>query len=90
MNNEAVEMPLIESDPVQELPPLPKSKYNGVSFARNVNKWVCKALLNPDENGKRKLKHIGYFSNDYDAAVARNEYIEANGLKCRKSKIDEV
>ena len=80
-----------EEAPKAEIPkePLPKSKYNGVSFAKINQKWVAKALLNPDENGKRKLKHIGYFEKDLDAALARNKYIEENGLTCRKSKIED-
>lgn len=86
---EKVEVTEVESS-TPESTPLPKSKYNGVSFARRVGKWACKVLLNEDENGKRKLKHVGYFDNDYDAAVARNQYIDEHNLKCRKTKLEEV
>lgn len=69
--------------------PVPKSKYKGVCFYRKNSKWAATALLNPDDQGKRKLKHIGYYLDDREAAIARNRYIEENGLVCRKTKIDD-
>lgn len=40
-----------------------KSKYNGVSWSTFHNKWRSQIWI----NGKRK--HLGYFSNDYDAHI---------------------
>ena len=69
--------------------PIPKSPYKGVSYTRATKKWSAKALSNPDENGKRKLLHVGYFQDDKEAALARDKYIVENNLKCRRQQFED-
>ncbi|WP_280755930.1 HNH endonuclease [Paenibacillus sp. LBL] len=43
------------------------SKYKGVYFYKNLNKWKAQIEI------KGKKKHLGYFENEQDAAVAYNK-----------------
>ena len=54
------------------------SKYNGVSFTKNMNKWNSYYMIN------RKRINIGYFENEIDAAKAYNNTVlelNKNGSK---------
>ena len=44
------------------------SGYKGVTFDKNQGKW--KAYRSVKECGKSKTKHLGYFSDEEDAAAA--------------------
>ena len=68
----------------------PQSPFNGVSFHNPTQKWVPSVLMNVDANGKRKLKNLGYFENDLEAAQVRNKFIEENQLTCKPSKVEGV
>lgn len=68
---------------------LPKSVYKGVSYFKITDKWVAKVSLNADENGKRKLKHVGYFKTDLEAAIARDNYIVEHSLNVKRDKEGE-
>ena len=46
------------------------SMYLGVSWHKLKNKWICRVR---DENSK--LKHLGYFENEKEAAQKYNNYI---------------
>ena len=46
------------------------SMYLGVSWHKLKNKWICRVR---DENSK--LKHLGYFENEKEAAQTYNNYI---------------
>jgi len=45
------------------------SKYRGVRWRPNNKKWVARARLN------YKLYHLGYFTNEVEAALAYDEFI---------------
>ena len=60
------------------------SQYIGVCWDKPLNKWRCQAQ---DANGK--LKHLGYFVNEKDAALTYNQYVSANFPEFGKlNKID--
>jgi hypothetical protein len=46
------------------------SKYTGVSWCKSKNKWVSRIYIN------KKIKHIGYFINEYDAYLS---YLKEKG-----------
>ena len=51
------------------------SKYRGICFEKRNNKWkVCCSL-----NGK--LKHIGYYKTEIEAAEAYNNFVRENNLE---------
>ncbi len=60
----------------------PSSKYKGVSFIKQHNKWRAAIAIN------KRIKHLGYFENEIDAAIAYNkaaveyfkEYANINSL----------
>ena len=44
------------------------SRYKGVSFSKHANKWCARIVLNG------KGKHLGYFTNEKQAAETYNEF----------------
>lgn len=50
------------------------SKYKGVSFDKNSNKWACYFQIDS------KKKHIGLFNTELEAGQAYNKYLEDNNL----------
>lgn len=69
---------------------VPKSNFNGISFHKPTRKWIISVLLNKNEEGKRKIKTVGYHDDDLEAATLRNSYIKENGLECRPCNLDTV
>ena len=51
------------------------SKYKGVCFFKRTQQWIAYVTV----NGKRI--HLGYFSDEIDAARARDAYIQKEGLQ---------
>ncbi len=51
-----------------------KSKYRGVSFHKQANKWEARIWID------RKQKYIGRYETEIDAAKAFNDFILTNGL----------
>lgn len=68
----------------------PQSPFKGVSFHKPTNRWVPSVLMNEDETGKRKLKNLGYFDSDLEAALAKNKFIEEHNLTAKKAVIEGV
>ena len=57
------------------------SKYTGVSWNKNQNKWVSKIKT------KNKQKHLGTFENEYDAHLAyQSELKRINSFQIKPSK----
>jgi group I intron endonuclease len=54
--------------------PNASSKYYGVSFNKNSKKWIACVYYNNSRN------FLGYFDNEYDAALSRDNYIIKNRL----------
>lgn len=52
-----------------------KSGYRGVSFDKKMNKWSAQIYLN------NKKKHLGYFKEAIDGAIAYDKYILDNSLE---------
>jgi len=50
------------------------SQYRGVCWYKMTKKWKADCIIN------RKDKHIGYFDNELDAAIARDAYWFSQGL----------
>lgn len=50
------------------------SQHRGVSWYKRTKKWKADCFVNG------KFKHIGYFDNEFDAAVARDAYWFSQGL----------
>ncbi len=51
-----------------------KSKYRGVCFFKQTNKWMATIRID------RKQKHIGYFLTEIEAAKAYNQFIDDNDM----------
>jgi hypothetical protein len=54
-----------------------KSKFRGVSFDRDKQKWKARATL------YHKTCHLGYFSTAREAAVAYDKFVMANRLRAK-------
>ena len=60
------------------------SQYIGVAWHKKHKKWECRCR---DESGK--LKHLGLFVNEKDAALTYNQYVSANfPIFAKLNKID--
>lgn len=44
----------------------PTSRFKGVHFKRDKNKWAAKIVVN------KQVHHLGYFASEEDAAAAYN------------------
>ena len=57
------------------------SSYKGVNFHNRDKKWVAQIQVN------LKKKHLGYFTNEIEAAQAYNDYIINNNLNRKLNEI---
>jgi hypothetical protein len=60
----------------------PSSKYKGVSFYKNYNKWCAKIYIDGKEN------NLGYFLNEEDAAKAYQDALSKIESKCHSLEIE--
>ena len=49
------------------------SRYRGVCWCKRSKKWIANCMIN------YKKKHIGYFDDERDAAIARDTYVFSQG-----------
>lgn len=70
-----------QSENIQNQRPKKKgmsSKYQGVYFAKNINKWRAQARING------KTTHLGCFPTEYEAAIAYNAAVsKAYGIHAK-------
>ena len=50
------------------------SKYRGVHLHKESKKWIAKCKID------RKVKHLGYFNDEREAAIARDKYAFSRGF----------